>query len=283
MSNGRVAHISLRGQVAAERFTEGSWHQVCVPRLDLRSAPDGGREREVLLGESVLVLDERGGTSFVALQRDGHVGYVDSAGLATPPFTATHYICAARSYAKQTPDFKVFEPAQELSFGSLLNVTGQSGRWSEIAMHGPAVARRAFLPTTHIQPIDMLPDDPVSVAEMFVGTPYLWGGNSAFGIDCSGLVQTSLLACGVKCPGDSDMQAAELGETVADQSYQRGDLLFWKGHVAWVVDPQTILHANAYHMAVAFEPLTDALCRIAAQGDGDVTRHARLARSFPEV
>ncbi|WP_116597888.1 C40 family peptidase [Primorskyibacter marinus] len=282
MCNARVAHVSLQGQVTAERFTEGEWRQVCIPRLDLLSAADGGRDRQVLLGEAVLVLEELDGMAFVSLQRDGHVGYVASSALAAPPWTPTHYVSAARSHAKATPDFKAFEPIMDISFGSLLSVTGQDGRWSEIALRGPNYpeGRRVFVPTAHLQPVDMLPDDPVGVAELFLGTPYLWGGNSAFGIDCSGLVQMSLLACGIACPGDSDMQAAELGEGEAYDSYRRGDLLFWKGHVAWVADPQTILHANAHHMAVAFEPLTDAIARIEAQGEGPVTRHARLSQNI---
>jgi len=120
-------------------------------------------------------------------------------------------------------------------------------------------------------------DDPVTIATVLLGTPYLWGGNSAFGIDCSGLVQAACMVCGIACPGDSDMQAAGLGQLVTDGSPpRRGDLLFWKGHVAWVSGPDTILHANAHHMAVAYEGLVAAVARIAAQGGGPVTAHRRL-------
>ncbi len=131
-----------------------------------------------------------------------------------------------------------------------------------------------FVPKPHLRPLDRPFSDPVTVAQLFFGTPYLWGGNSVFGLDCSGLTQIACLACGIPCPGDSDMQEAELGQPTED--LRHGDLIFWKGHVAWVVDEQTILHANAHHMAVAYEPLGPAIARIEAQGDGKVTARKRL-------
>ncbi|MGB1209466.1 MAG: C40 family peptidase, partial [Paracoccaceae bacterium] len=135
------------------------------------------------------------------------------------------------------------------------------------------------IPTQHLAPLPHAFPDPAAVAELFLGTPYLWGGNSRWGIDCSGLVQAAFLACGIPCPGDSDQQQAALGPRLPPQTpKQRGDLLFWRGHVAWVVDAQTLLHANAHHMAVAHEPIETAILRIAAQGDGPMTAHIR-----PEV
>ena len=124
----------------------------------------------------------------------------------------------------------------------------------------------AFVPAQHVGALDAMEDDFVAVAERFPGTPYLWGGKTSLGIDCSGLVQIALNACGIGCPRDSDMQRDGLGREVALSELQRGDLLFWKGHVAIARDAQTMVHANAFHMATAIEPVREALARIAASG-----------------
>ena len=185
-----------------------------------------------------------------------------------------------RTYAKTIPDFKAYEDILDLSFGSLLSVTGQEGRWSEVALRlveNPDKGLGFFVPTCHLRSVQELESDPVKVAELFLGTPYLWGGNSAFGIDCSGLIQVACEACDIRCPGDSDMQEAELGRLLTeDEPLQRGDLLFWKGHVAMVVDSERLIHANAHHMAVAYEGINDAIARIERQGDGPVTSRKRL-------
>ena len=120
--------------------------------------------------------------------------------------------------------------------------------------------------------------DFVAVAERFLGTPYLWGGKTALGLDCSGLVQVALTACGVSCPRDSDMQEEALGTAVAadPSALLRGDLIFWKGHVAIVRGPDSLLHANAHHMAVAIEPVAQAVARIRDAGS-EITSIRRIA------
>jgi hypothetical protein len=266
-ANGRVASLSLQGQVDAESFAAGWTRHVLRPVVALRHAPDGRRERELLRGEAVTVFEDQGGWSFVQAARDGYVGYLPSATLHDIPAPDLR-VCTRATHAYEQADLKSPD-LMSLSFGSRLRHMGQAGRF--------ILTDAGYVPAGHLGPVDQMEDDPVSVATLLLGTPYLWGGNSAFGIDCSGLVQAACLACGIPCPGDSDLQAAGLGTPVTDGSApRRGDLLFWKGHVAWVTGPDTILHANGHHMAVAYEGLAEAVARIEAQGGGPVTGHRRL-------
>ncbi|MGR3760973.1 C40 family peptidase [Roseobacteraceae bacterium NS-SX3] len=243
---------------------------VAVPVADLLRAPEGARDRQLLYGEAVTVRETRHGWAFVQAAKDGYEGYLNEELLA-PLIDATHWVSAPATHAYAEADFKS-KDLNTFSFGSRLRVRGRVGRFAE--------TEAGFVPAAHLLPLEARLEDPVAVAEGFLGTPYLWGGNSRFGIDCSGLVQAALLACGLPCPGDSGVQEAELGTQLpAGSPHERGDLLFWKGHVALVRDAASIIHANAHAMAVAIEPLQAAIERIAAQGDGPVTAHKRLTAS----
>ncbi|KMK65694.1 cell wall-associated hydrolase, invasion-associated protein [Puniceibacterium sp. IMCC21224] len=270
-TNGRVAHVSLMGELAAEQFTDGTERCVARDMVWLWSAPDGNRERTLLFGERFCVLEVRQEFAFGFVPYNGYVGYLRAQALDDLP-APTHVVSARLTSSLDQPDFKRFTDLAELSLGAQLHVDDVGGRFARYAT--PSGAR--YVPALHLRPVGLPETDPVAVAERLLGTPYVWGGNSARGIDCSGLVQAGLRACGQTCPGDSDLQERALGVTMSPGTpYQRGDLLFWKGHVAWVADPVTLLHANAHSMSVAFEPLQSAIDRI-AKSDGPVIRHARI-------
>lgn len=254
--------------IGARTQVEGRPGQISAPVSDLLRSPSGPRDRQLLLGDQVQIYETNEDQHFVQAEKDGYVGYVPSDHVAEA-IKPTHWISARASHAYSEPDFKSPD-RMALSLGSQLRVLSEQGRFAE--------TEQGFVPLQHLAPVKQSESDPVSVAERLIGAPYLWGGNSAWGIDCSGLVQIACLACNIPCPGDSDQQEAELGDALPEGTqYQRGDVLFWKGHVAWVSAPDTLLHANVHHMAVAFEPLEDAITRIERQGDGPVTSHKRIS------
>ena len=255
-----LAAAHLRGIIPAERYVEGAARSVHTTRAALRREPraDAGLETEALFGEAVRVFEETGeGWCFVQLERDGYVGYMPAQALG-PAITPTHRVRALRTFVFPGPDIKR-PPVLDLCLSSPVAVREMRGSF--------AVTDRGFMPAVHLAPLDEVAADPVAVALRFLEVPYLWGGRSSLGIDCSGLVQTALMACGIPAPRDSDMQERALGEELPlDGPFRRGDLLFWPGHVGLVDDSETLLHANAFHMAVCRENLADALARIAATG-----------------
>lgn len=261
-ANDRVADQALRDSVAAPRYVAGVRQRVIAPLADLLAAPGGARDRQLLMGDGFRMLETRNGFAFGQALRDGYVGYVREDRLG-PDKPATHIVTAPATHLYTAPDVKAPEHAA-LSFGARLTVSGHSGAFARIDAGG-------FVPKAHLTDAatGCRFTDPVAVAEMFLGTPYLWGGNSRAGLDCSALIQIACLACGIACPGDSDLQCAQLGQPLpADARTQRGDIVFWHGHVGWMSDGRTLLHANAHHMSVTREPLQDACARIEAQGGG---------------
>jgi len=265
--SGRVALEALRGQVAAEVFVPGDAGAVAVPLADLCATPGGARDRQVVLGAALVVVERRRDHAFVQMAADGYCGWLE-AGAVGPAVAVTHWVAAARGvHLYPEPRVQAREVAA-LPFGARVQVLEDVGAWARVA--------GGYVPARHLRRMGDWCADPVAVAEGFLGTPYLWGGNSGAGLDCSGLVQAAMLACGRDCPGDSDMQA-RMGMAVPEgEALRRGDLVFWKGHVALVMDGGRIIHANGHSMDVAVEGLADAVARIAGQGGGPVTARRRV-------
>jgi Bacterial dipeptidyl-peptidase Sh3 domain/NlpC/P60 family len=263
-ARGDLAAKYLEGKVKADRFVAGEAFEVTDPIAPLREQPsaDAALLTQALKGERVTVYDRDGeGFAWGQLNNDDYVGWLPDRALAKPGAAPTHKITAIRTFAFPGPSIKL-PPAETLPMGAMVTVVREDDEF--------AVTREGwYLPKPHLAGIDYRELDFVCVAERFVGTPYLWGGKSSFGIDCSGLVQIALNAAGTLCPRDSDMQQDSLGrplEAADSGKLQRGDLIFWKGHVAIVRDALTIVHANAHHMATVIENTQQAIARIKAAG-----------------
>ncbi|MBA3908375.1 MAG: NLP/P60 hydrolase [Rhodobacter sp.] len=264
-NSGRIAHISLAGEVSVP-LTKGEAAQIVLPLIDLLDKPGGARDRQLLLGAPVTVIDRDKGHAFIMSDRDGYCGWVAERAVGEGP-EPTHWVVAPGTHLYSEPMVQAQEAAG-LSLGSRLAVTGAWGAWANTP-HG-------YVPLCHLRPVEHFAPDPVSVAESLLGTPYLWGGNSRSGIDCSGLVQVAFHAAGRDCPGDSDMQMA-LGRGLSPtEPLKRGDLVFWKGHVAMVVNENTLIHANGHTMSVSYEGIRGAIGRISASGGGLVQARQRV-------
>jgi cell wall-associated NlpC family hydrolase len=256
-----LAASHLRGEVEADHYADGTFYEVIEPIADLRRSPspDAALDTQALLGERVTIYEiTEEGWAWGQLDTDKYVGWLPANALATPGAAPTHKVIVPRTLCFPGPNIKL-PPIAALPLGATLAVARQVEPFS-VTHNGWHV------PAGHIAPLSATYRDPVAVAEMLLGAPYLWGGKSSLGIDCSGLVQLSLHAAGIACPRDSDMQEAALGQPIALEEIGRGDLVFWKGHVAIARDARTLVHANAFHMMVATEPTADAVARIAAAG-----------------
>jgi hypothetical protein len=255
-----LAAKHLEGKVTAARFAEGEEREVIDAQAPVREAPapDAPLMTEALMGERVMVYEfDDEGWAWGQLAGDGYVGWLPANALMPPREPPTHKVTALRTLAFPGPSIKL-PPVAMPPLGSRIAVAREQDRF--------AVASRGFIPLGHIAPLAQREKDFATVAERFLGVPYLWGGKTNHGLDCSGLVQVALNACGIPCPRDSDMQEHTLGTEIDIAQARRGDLVFWKGHVAIVRDGANFIHANAFHMAVAIEPIAAALVRITAAG-----------------
>src|SRR3984957_19991948 len=269
-----LAAAHLRGLFDAPRYAGGQGMRIIAASAPLRRSPqaDAPLETEALHGESVTVYDEQDGWAWAQLERDQYVGYLPEAALGAPS-EPTIRVAALRTHAYPGPAIKL-PPRMALSLGAQLRIVDRDGDFA-VSQDG------LYLWSRHLGELGAREPDAVAVAELFLESPYLWGGRTSEGIDCSGLVQTALIAAGIASPRDSDMQEAALGEPIAVDDPKaplaRGDLLFWKDHVGIMRDPVTLLHANGWHMKTVCEPLAQACDRIAANGGGQVTSVQRLS------
>jgi hypothetical protein len=272
-----LAAKHLAGVVEAQRFVEGKAYEIGTSQAPVRNAAshEAPLLTEALKGERVTIYDiGEEGWAWGQLAGDGYVGFVPASALYASGPPATHKVSALRTLVFPGPSIKL-PPIETLSFGCRLVIVRIDEPFAITAAGG-------HVPTLHLAPIDSIETEFVAVAERFLGTPYLWGGKTSLGIDCSGLLQLALAACGIPCPRDSDMQEQALGSALTRphefEQLRRGDLVFWKGHVAIVRNETTLVHANSYHMAVAFEPIMAAIARIRPIA-GEVTSMRRLAPS----
>jgi len=260
-----LAAKELEGKVVAARFVEGRVYEVVEPLAPLRlePRPDAPLATEALKGERVIIYDMNAeGWAWGQLASDHYVGWLPANALVPPGPPPTHKVTALRTFVFPLPSIKA-PPLEALPFGARIAI-------HRIENEFAVTTSGAYIPRVHVTPLDGFEADFVAVAERFVGVPYLWGGKTMLGLDCSGLVQIALAACGRKCPRDSDMQERALGVPVAADGdfsdLRRGDLIFWKGHVAIARDRTSLLHANAFQMAVVIEPVGAAFARIRAAG-----------------
>ena len=269
-----VASRSLEGLVRAEVYLDPTAMVCAVPATGIHRAPDAASEQmdQLLFGETFDVVEEEGAWLWGQVRRDGYVGFVAAAALNPVPALLaergpTHRVCAIRTYAFAGPSIKT-QASGPYSMNALAAVEATEGRLAK-------VTRAGWMAVEHLMPIGTFETDVAGVAERFLGAPYLWGGRESLGLDCSGLVQQALFACGLPCPRDADQQAT-MGREIAPSEFRRGDLVFWDGHVAIGLDAKRLVHASGFHMAVAIESLETAIRRIDAAGVGPPTAYRRL-------
>lgn len=263
-----LAARALEGVVPADRYVDPTPMQVSIPAAAVRRSadPDSEQVDQLLAGERFEALEVQDGLAWGQVGRDGYVGYVAAQALGPLGAPPTHRLAARLSYAFSRPDIKA--PAVgPFSMNALMRLEDEAAGFSRTPF--------GWMRTSHFAAVGVFETDPAVVAEQFLGAAYRWGGREGSGLDCSGLVQQALFACGRACPRDSDLQEG-LGRPVAPQELRRNDLVFWTGHVAMMLDAARIVHANGFHMAVAIEPLAEAVARIEAAGAGRPVAYQRL-------
>ena len=266
-ANEIVACSTLKGKINHTNFVEAKNYQVNVPFVDLLGSPDGKRNRQLIYGSKVKYFSAAKGWAFIQNTYDNYVGYVPESTIASET-QKTHIVTAPLAHVFMEPNIK----------SKNIEILPLAARVSgELIENGFLETELGWISVSQLKRKTELSKDPVEVSKLLQNAPYLWGGNTTLGIDCSGLIQISLLLCGIDCPGDSDQQMNTLGQNIDIGSpRKKGDILFWRGHVAWALNERQILHANAYHMATVIEEANEAIERIKKQDNNSVIAHKRL-------
>ena len=266
-ANEIIACATLRGKIRHLNFVEGKNYQINVSFVDLLATPDGKRNRQLIYGSKVKYFGESDGWAFIQNRYDKYVGYVPRSAIVKET-EKTHIVSAPLTHVFIEPNVK------SRNVDMLPLAARVSG---EMIENGFLETELGWISISQLKRKTELSKDPVEISKLLQNAPYLWGGNTSLGIDCSGLIQISMLLCGLDCPGDSDQQMNTLGQNLDIGSpRKKGDILFWKGHVAWAVNERQILHANAYHMATVIEEANEAIERIKKQDNNNVIAHKRL-------
>ena len=266
-ANEIVACFTLKGKINHSNFVEAKNYQVNVPFVDLLGSPNGKRNRQLIYGSKVKYFSAAKGWAFIQNTYDSYVGYVPESTIASET-QKTHIVTAPLAHVFMEPNIK----------SKNIEILPLAARVSgEVLENGFLETELGWISVLQLKRKTEISKDPVEVSKLLQNAPYLWGGNTTLGIDCSGLIQISLLLCGIDCPGDSDQQMNTLGQNIDIGSpRKKGDILFWKGHVAWALNESQILHANAYHMATVIEEANEAIERIKKQDNNSVIAHKRL-------
>jgi hypothetical protein len=264
-----IADIALAGRLFAPHYARALEASCVVPSAMVHAAPDSGAEAvsQLLLGEAFAVLDIASGWAWGYSRHDHYVGYISAEALGGP-VEPTHIVSAALALVFAEPDIK----------SPVLARWPMGARFVGAESGGFIACEHGYLHRRHAEPIQAREADPVAVAERLTGAPYLWGGRGGGGVDCSGLIQVALARTGVSAPRDTDQQQqAEMGTPLpAHAPLQRGDLVFFPNHVGFMVDSERLIHANAYSMSVAIEPLADLVARLSPNHDTPIRDRRRL-------